>query len=350
MRQRLEHWLNLVWWGRTKPPAWLRALVPIYRLGFLLAREFNSARQPPGLHDHAIVVVGNITAGGSGKTPLVVRLCRILLAAGLRPAVVSRGYGRKRHGLLPVTMDATAQEVGDEPLLIARRTGVPVVVAADRCAAAQVLFDRGIDVVIADDGLQHHRLPRSLEICVVDAEREFGNGYLLPAGPLREPVRRLYAVDYVVINDSEHSLTDIRSRACLLPPAAATGTIPMLLAPGLLYALDGAASWRLAQFAGCRVNAVAGIGNPQRFFHCLQQAGLHVAPYAFADHHTYGPGDFTAMEPGLPIIMTEKDAVKCADLKLANAWYLSVEANLPSAWEAELVAKLKTSLQRRQNH
>ena len=185
MRQRLEHWLNQVWWRRTKPPAWLQALVPIYRLGFLLDRKFNSARQPPGLHDRAIVVVGNITVGGSGKTPLVIRLCRILLAAGLRPAVVSRGYGRKRHGLLPVTMDASVAEVGDEPLLIARRTGVPVVVAADRCAAAQVLFDSGIDVVIADDGLQHHRLPRSLEICVVDGQRDFGNGYLLPAGPLR---------------------------------------------------------------------------------------------------------------------------------------------------------------------
>lgn len=338
MRQRLEHWLNQVWWRRTKPPVWLRALVPIYRLGFLLDRKFNSARQPPGLHDRTIVVVGNITVGGSGKTPLVIRLCRVLLAAGLRPAVVSRGYGRKRHGLLPVTMDASVAEVGDEPLLIARRTGVPVVVAADRCAAAQVLFDSGIDVVIADDGLQHHRLPRSLEICVVDGQRDFGNGYLLPAGPLREPMRRLDEVDYVVINDSEHDAADT------------SGAIPMQLVPGLLYALDGDASWRLSQFAGCRVSAVAGIGNPQRFFRYLQLAGLHASQYAFADHHAYGPEDFTVMEPGLPIIMTEKDAVKCRGLKLTNAWYLSVEASLPSAWESELVAKLETSLQRQQNN
>jgi tetraacyldisaccharide 4'-kinase len=337
MRQRLEHWLNPIWWGHAKPPAWLQALVPIYRLGFLLARKFNSAQQPPGLQDRAIVVVGNIAVGGSGKTPLVVRLCHILLAAGLRPAVVSRGYGRKHHGLLRVTMDATAEEVGDEPLLIARRTGVPVVVAADRCAAAQVLFDSGIDVVIADDGLQHHRLPRSLEICVVDGQRDFGNGYLLPAGPLREPLQRLSEVDYMVINDGEDSAADT------------AGAIPMQLVPGLLYALDGDTSWRLSQFAGCRVSAVAGIGNPQRFFRCLQQAGLHVSEYAFADHHVYGSEDFAAMEPELPIIMTEKDAVKCHDLKLANAWYLSVDASLPSAWESELVAKLQSSLQRQRN-
>jgi tetraacyldisaccharide 4'-kinase len=332
MRPQLEQWLNRIWYGGRKPPPWLRALTPFYRLGFLLHRKINIARQPADLAGRAIVVVGNLTVGGSGKTPLVIRLCQLLGQAGLKPGVISRGYGRKRHEMLRVTADVSAAETGDEPLVIARRTGVPVVVAANRCAAAQALFARGIDVVIADDGLQHHRLPRSLEICVVDGEREFGNGRLLPAGPLREPLRRLGEVDYVLINHDEYA------------SARDDGMVRMQLSPGLLYALDGDESWRLSQFTGCRVNAVAGIANPQRFFRSLQQAGLHVAEHAFADHHFFTADDFTGLEPGLPIIMTEKDAVKCRGMNLQNAWYLSLEASLPSAWETGLVEKLASQV------
>jgi tetraacyldisaccharide 4'-kinase len=328
MRQQLEQWLNRIWYGDRKPPWWLRALAPIYRLGFLLHRKIDIALRPPDLAGRAIVVVGNLTVGGSGKTPLVIRLCHVLGQAGLKPGVISRGYGRKMKKLVHVTADVDAEETGDEPLVIARRTGVPVVVAADRCAAAQALFAGGVDVVIADDGLQHHRLPRSLEICVVDGEREFGNGSLLPAGPLREPLQRLRDVDYVLINGDES------------PLARDDGRVRIQLSPGLLYALDGDESWRLSQFAGCRVNAVAGIANPQRFFRSLRQAGLQVTERAFADHHFFSANDFCGMEPGLPIIMTEKDAVKCRGMNLENAWYLSLEANLPSAWESELVEKL----------
>ncbi len=332
MRRRLERWLIRVWYGEIKPPVWLQALTPFYRLARMLHKKVQLARRPPALAGRAIVVVGNITVGGSGKTPLVIRLCRIIMQAGLRPGVISRGSGRKRHGLVQVTEDSTAAEVGDEPLVIARRTGAPVVVAADRCAAAQTLFDHGIDVVIADDGLQHHRLPRSLEVCVVDGEREFGNGLLLPAGPLREPLRRLDEVDYVIVNGGEYS------------SPVAESAVRMHLTPGLLYALEGGESWRLTQFAGCRVNAIAGIGNPQRFFRSLQQAGMHVSQYAFADHHLYTAADFAPMDPDLPIIMTEKDAVKCRGMMLANAWYLAVEASLPAAFESGLVDRVLNDL------
>jgi len=328
MRHRLERWLNGIWYGEGKPPLWLRALSPFYRLGFTLHRKFGQARQPPGLSGSAIVVVGNLTVGGSGKTPLVIRLCHVLMQAGLRPGVVSRGYRGKTRQPVEVTAGAKFGQTGDEPLVIANRTGVPVMVARNRCVAAQALFDRGIDVVIADDGLQHHSLPRKLEICVVDGEREFGNRRLLPAGPLREPLKRLRTVDYVIVNGGERlSITG-------------QDAVSMQLNAGLLHSLGGRESWRLSQFTGCRANAVAAIGNPLRFFRTLQQAGLNITEHAFADHHVFTADDFDCMEQGLPIIMTEKDAVKCRGMNLPNAWYLSVDASLPSAWESEFVEKL----------
>jgi tetraacyldisaccharide 4'-kinase len=332
MRQRLEAWLNRVWYGGKEAPAWLKVLVPVYRIGYLLDRLVKRHQQPAALRGRAIVVVGNLSVGGSGKTPLVIRLCRVLQQAGLKPGVVSRGYGRKRGGLVEVTPESDALTTGDEPLVIARRCGVPVVVAADRCAAAELLFQRGVDVVIADDGLQHHRLPRRVEICVVDGQREFGNGGLLPAGPLREPLKRLREFDFVIVNASD------------TPVSESSNTVRMNLVPGLLYALEDAGSWRLAQFSGCRVNAIAGIGNPERFFRTLQQAGLQLLPHVFPDHHVFRSVDFAGLEPGLPVIMTEKDAVKCRGMGLENAWYLAVEASLPSAWESALLSKLSEQL------
>ncbi|HLF31996.1 MAG TPA: tetraacyldisaccharide 4'-kinase [Xanthomonadales bacterium] len=332
MRHRLETWLNRIWYGGEEAPAWLKALVPLYRIGYLLDRLVKRRQQPAALRGRAIVVVGNLSVGGSGKTPLVIRLCRVLQQAGLKPGVVSRGYGRKRGGMVEVTRESDALNTGDEPLVIARRSGVPVVVAADRCSAAVLLFQRGVDVVIADDGLQHHRLPRRVEICVVDGERDFGNGRLLPAGPLREPLKRLPEFDFVIVNAGSKPVTETAN------------TVRMNLVPGLLYALEGDESWRLTQFVGCRVNAVAGIGNPERFFRTLQHAGLQVLPHVFPDHHGFTRADFARLEPGIPVIMTEKDAVKCRGMGLENAWYLAVEASLPSAWESALLSKLSAAL------
>jgi tetraacyldisaccharide 4'-kinase len=333
MRREFERWLNAIWYGPKPAPAWLKSLVPLYRLAFLAHRAIGRRRLPPDLANAPILVVGNITAGGSGKTPLVMRLCRVLQEAGLRPGVVSRGYRGRRRGLQRVTPRSSAAEVGDEALLIARRTGVPVMVAADRCAAARALLAGAANVVVADDGLQHHRLPRALEICVVDGLRTFGNGRLLPAGPLREPVSRLRSVDHVVLNAAD-PLAE--------PPIA--GAVPMQLVPGLLRSLQDDQSWRISQFAGCRANAVAGIVQPERFFQVLENAGLKLNRHAFPDHHAFRPADFAGLEAGLPLIMTEKDAVKCRGMQLANAWYLSLDVSLPATWEAEVARQMIAAL------
>jgi tetraacyldisaccharide 4'-kinase len=262
-----------------------------------------------------IIVVGNITAGGSGKTPLVIRLCHLLRQAGFKPGVISRGYGRKERGLRLVSPASDPGVVGDEPLLIAQRAAVPVIVSADRCEAARRLLKQQINVIISDDGLQHYRLPRTLEICVIDGNRGFGNGRLIPAGPLREPVERLASFDHIIVN----GVTD------LVPDE-----LPV----------DSGQSWRLAQFAGCKANAVAGIGNPARFFDLLRHAGIKVIEHVFPDHHVFGAADFEKMDASLPVMMTEKDAVKCKSLGLKNAWFLSVDAVLPSEWEQDLLRRV----------
>ncbi len=324
MRLEIERWLNRVWYGQQTPPLWLRALVPLYRGAFLLDRKFQKLKSSE-LEGKPILVVGNLTVGGSGKTPLVIRLCRVFKDAGLKVGVASRGYGRQSRGLQLVSKNSDPSMVGDEPLLIAQRSGVPVVVANDRCAAAQALFEQGVDLVIADDGLQHHRLPRSMEICVIDSSREFGNGRQLPAGPLREPLQRLQQVDYVVVNGE------------VGPSLATAKAVSMQLVPGMLHSLDQNLSWRLSQFAGCRASAVAGIANPERFFHSLEQAGLILDRHAFPDHHAFSMNDFAELNSNYPIIMTEKDAVKCRGLAINKAWYLAVDAHLPGEFESAVL-------------
>lgn len=337
MRPQIEAWLNRVWYGQPTPPFWLRLLVPVYRSAFLIHRSLLKSKASE-LSGKPILVIGNLTAGGSGKTPLVIRLCRIFRDAGLKTGVASRGYGRHSQGLQIVTKDSDPALSGDEPLLIAQRTGMPVVVANDRCAAARALFDQGVDLVITDDGLQHHRLPRSMEICVVDGNREFGNGWQIPAGPLREPLRRLQEVDFVVVNGAAGTSLG-------LPRA-----ISMQLQPGMLHSLDQSLSWRLSQFSGCRASAIAGIANPERFFRTLEQAGVILERHSLPDHHVFSMSDFAGLNPDYPIIMTEKDAVKCRGLALRNAWYLAVDAHLPGEFEsAVLTGMIAAVRQQRQS-
>jgi len=326
MRAETENKLNDIWYRGGAAPAWLRALVPLYRTGQRLDRWVRSRGHPEDLESSCIVVVGNLTVGGSGKTPLVVRLCRLLREAGMQPGVISRGYGRREKELRLVSPASDPGLVGDEPLLIAQQAGVPVIVAADRCAAARALLKKGVQVVLSDDGLQHYRLPRKIEICVVDGKRGFGNGRLLPAGPLREPLQRLYSVDHIVINGEPDGTVP----GLDVPDLE---TVPMTLAAGLLRPLDGGQNWRLSQFGGCRVNAVAGIAHPQRFFDLLKASRIKVIEHVFPDHYVYSRADFERMAAELPILMTEKDAVKCRKLGLNNAWFLSVDAVLPHDWE-----------------
>ena len=325
------------WFGDAAVPAWARLLAPVYAGLVRLRRALYRARW---LRTHQVevpvIVVGNLAAGGAGKTPLTMALVDKLRQAGWRPGVASRGYGRRDARTARwVTAETPPDEGGDEPVLIARRLAVPVRVDADRVAAVRALAEAGCDIVVCDDGLQHYRLGRDVEIEVVDGLRRYGNGRMLPAGPLREPVERGRCCDFRVVNLGQ-------AGAAPVPGGSATalstgfGEWPMHLVSRQVTPLQGGRARPLGSFAGSRVHAVAGIGNPQRFFDALRAAGIGVVPHAFADHHAYVASD---LEFGndLPVLMTEKDAVKCAPFAHARCFVVPVDAELPAAlWVALL--------------
>ncbi len=314
-----------IWYGGAPAPWWLRMLVPVYRgLRALHRAPYRYGWRKPAQVGAPVIVVGNLTAGGSGKTPLVIALVEALRARGRKPGVVSRGYGGTEHGPLLLDDLPDPASVGDEPCLIRRRAGVEVAVGRDRAAAARLLLARGVDVVIADDGLQHLALARDIEICVIDGQRRFGNGLLLPAGPLREPLSRLDGIAFRVCNGG----------------AAQAGEVPMELVGDVAVPVERAAATRpLAAFAGQRVHAVAAIGNPQRFFSALRARGLDVIEHAFADHHAFVADDL-AFGDELPVLMTEKDAVKCVRFAAARHWCVPVRAHLPESFFDAVVAGL----------
>ena len=271
-----------------------------------------------------VIIVGNLTVGGSGKTPLVLWIAEFLQGKGWFPAIVSRGYGGRGGVPRAATIASEPEEVGDEPIVLARRSGCPVWVGADRASviAALRLQHPQTDVVILDDGLQHYRLRRDVEIAVVDA-RGFGNGFLLPAGPLREPAGRLRSVDAVVCHDN-----------------AALPGFRMSLEGALLHRMTDARERRPAQSFGQQtVHAVAGIGNPERFFLHLAKLGMRVTPHPFPDHHRFVPEEL-AFGDQAEVVMTEKDAVKLRRYARANWWVLPVSANLDPAFGDWLLGKL----------
>lgn len=314
MKDGLEAWLNELWYSRRPAPVWLRALVPVYRMAS--ARRWQKPDERPPC---PVIVVGNITVGGSGKTPVVAALARLLARAGHAPAVISRGYGgRHRHEPAAVTPSSDPAAVGDEPVLLARRAGCAVWVCRDRRAALAAARSGGADVVIADDGLQHPALPRSYEICVVDGMRGLGNGRLLPAGPLRQPVERLDEVDQVLIKQAGES------RA----PDDARG-LAFAVVPGRPYRLGTPDEGRMDP-PPTAFDAVCAIGNPESFFALLDALGYRFRRRAFPDHHAYSADELSSL-PG-PLIVTEKDAVKLERLKgLPETWVLPIEARLPDA-------------------
>ncbi|HXW75645.1 MAG TPA: tetraacyldisaccharide 4'-kinase [Steroidobacteraceae bacterium] len=284
-----------------------------------------------------LVVVGNLTVGGTGKTPLTIWLSRELTARGLRVGIVARGYGG-HESRNPRAVDAGAQwrEVGDEALILARRSACPTLVGADRVAAARALAAR-VDIILADDGLQHLRLARDCEIVVIDGARGFGNGRLLPAGPLREPLARLAHADALVVNGSaEHA-----SLARALPGARLLAM--RLLGEEALRVDAGAAPRPLAAWRGERVHAVAGIGNPARFFATLRAHGIGVIEHAFPDHHPFAAAELEFAD-GLPVLMTEKDAVKCTAFAAARLWYVPVDAHFAAADAQELLGRVLTKV------
>jgi len=321
MRAALER----LWYGHHAPVPALSALARIY--GAVSAKIAAQGRAQAVRLPVPVIVVGNITVGGTGKTPLTIWLVEMLRGQGWQPGVISRGYGgHSPEYPLRVTPATDPARSGDEPALIARRLQVPVAVAPDRVAAAQMLLDSGgVDILVADDGLQHYRLARDLEICVIDGGRGLGNGALLPAGPLREPPSRLHSVDLVVVNGGGFDGGGFPAIAMTLRAAEAA-------------ALGDGARRPLASFAAGRCHAVAGIGNPQRFFASLRAAGVAAVEHPFPDHHRYTAVDL-AFGDDAPVLMTEKDAVKCTELPRRGLWAVPVDAVIGAA-DAALVQQL----------
>jgi len=287
----------------------------LYRLGIL-----RSTRLPV-----PVIVVGNITVGGTGKTPLVIWLANSLRQAGYRPGIVIRGYhGKSQTWPVAVTPQTPAVQVGDEAVLLARHSGCPVLAGPDRVAAARLHVEQGCNVIVSDDGLQHYRLRRDLEIAVIDGMRRFGNRLCLPAGPLREPVSRLRSVSVRVAN----GVPETGELGMTLVPTGFTS----LAKPDLRTSAD--------HFRDGPVHAVAGIGNPDRFFSSLRDMGLDVMPHPFPDHHAFLPGELEFGDER-PVIMTEKDAVKCQAFANARCWVLAVEARPDAALGEQILKRLK---------
>lgn len=321
--------MNLVeaWYG----PRWrLSGLWPLHllmRVLVALRRALYRVHLLPSQHPGIpVIVVGNIAVGGTGKTPLVHWLADQLRAQGWRPGIVSRGYGGKAERYpCEVQPDSAATAVGDEPLLLKRLTGAPVVVDPQRARAARYLRECGCDIVLSDDGLQHYALRRDIEIVVIDAVRQLGNGWLMPAGPLRELPARLRTVSLVVGNGAA------------IPGLAAH---EMRLLPRQCLPVSSHGEPRqLSDFAGQTVHAVAGIGNPARFFASLRAAGLRVIEHPFPDHHAYQAADLPWQDA--PILMTEKDAVKCAGFAGPQHWFVRIGAELDSEFSQQLERHLR---------
>ena len=323
--------VNQLWYGNRVlalplvPLSWLFRLLVALRRQAYRSGVFTSHRIA-----RPVIVVGNLTVGGSGKTPFVIWLAGQLHAAGYWPGIVSRGYGGKAsHWPQQVRPDSDTSVVGDEAVLIVRRTGCPMAVGPDRVAACRALLKyHDCDVIISDDGLQHYSLQRDLEVVIIDGVRRFGNGFCLPAGPLREPPSRLKTVDLVVLNGgfprSGETLMQLEGNT-LCNPAEPTRCQP------------------LSSLRGKTVHAVAGIGNPARFFARLREVGMQVEEHPFPDHYRFTAQDLV-FNDDKPVVMTEKDAVKCQQFAMPHHWYLPVTAQLENGFAARLLQLLKRKI------
>ena len=337
----LENWFNKRWYPVSGDGSTLPLLSPLSALYGHVAdrRREHYQEQPPEPLSVPVIVVGNITVGGAGKTPLVAELARWLHERGMNPGIVSRGYGgRARQYPYQVTAQSHPLESGDEPLMLHLVTGLPVMVSPDRTEAAQALIDyHQCDVILADDGLQHYSLWRSLEICVIDGQRGLGNGKLLPRGPLREPRERLETVDLVVANGApeEHvreQCGDLLEFEMELQPAS-----------WHQFNLDQTSTLRLEsgpELGPC--HGVCAIGNPQRFFRELRNLGFQVMEQPFSDHHQFSQQELQ-FDGETPVIMTMKDAVKCRDFWQTHWWALEVRAILPDMFYQRVHQHLQDS-------
>lgn len=347
------------WMNRPLPT---RLLVPLSAIVCWVAqrRLRNFKFNPPLKRTQSVViVVGNVVVGGTGKTPFIVWLATRLHQHGLSVAVISRGYGgQAKQWPIVVTPESDPIWVGDEPVLLAKQLhslNCAVVVSPKRNQSVEWLESNApVDVIISDDGLQHFELARDLEIVLVDAQRQFGNGYCLPAGPLREPLTRLNSVDYLVWNGGVPKNPVALNALTRQPPH-----YTMTLVPSGFRQVQNPSQWLsiadfLARYAepikAKNVHAVAGIGNPQRFFESLKSLGIHATCQPFPDHHAYTMDDFKALDDEKPLLMTQKDAVKCQALahqgQKTHWWYLDVNPQADEALMTALLARIlpKTTL------
>jgi tetraacyldisaccharide 4'-kinase len=303
------------------PLSWLYSLVIMlrrlcYQSGLIAVNQI----------DAPVIIVGNISVGGTGKTPLVIWLADYFKSKGFNPGIISRGYGGKLSGKSQqVRPDSNPELVGDEPVLIAKRTHCPVAIAVQRRRAAEELIEHcDCNLILCDDGMQHYSLDRDIEIAVIDGQRRFGNGHCLPAGPLREPISRLKTVDFVV---SKY--------------IAGRHEYKMEYSYGDLVSLtDPERSIPVSSLNGQSVHAISGIGNPDRYYSYLRNNKLHIISHEFPDHHPFKKEDIN-FNDGLPVVMTEKDAVKCSDFATENHWYLPITATLPDSFTYRLEALMK---------
>lgn len=328
-RSRLETALTSTWYAQKRPPFGLQLLAHLFRGASALRRGAYARGVLPSRRVNVpVVVVGNITVGGSGKTPLTIWLAQALAERGIRAGIVTRGYGgNAKQWPRDVLPESGAAEVGDEAVLLRRATGCPVVAGPERAAAAARLLDHApVDVILADDGLQHYALKRDFEIAVIDGERGLGNGWALPAGPLREPVARLDHVDAVVVKGGADKV-------------AMPGALSMLLALCEAHSLAGDETRPLSSFRDAPVHAVAGIGNPDQFFAALRAEGLNVIPHPLPDHAGLTLDD-VEFGDGLAVLMTEKDAVKLPPVVGGLLWAVPAQARLPEAEAADLVTRI----------
>lgn len=325
--QGIARWLQHEWYGKASPNPLLRPLEAVFRRAVTLRqRAYREGRKRIERLPVPVIVVGNLSVGGTGKTPLTIWLAGFLKDQGFRPGIVSRGYGgAARKQPLAVTPDTDPREAGDEPVLMARKTGCPVYVFSKRAEAGRALLaETGCDLIVADDGLQHYALARDLEIAVLDGTRGFGNGHCLPAGPLREPPERLNSVDLIVYSGEA--------------PAGGFGMV--LEGHEAVNLRDEARRRPLASFAGQPLYALAGLGNPGRFFGHLRSFGLNFEAREFPDHHAFDPEDLR-FAGAAPLLMTEKDAVKCRPFAGSDHWYVPVEARLPAAFGEALLKRVR---------
>lgn len=325
MKKSISRWLLDVWYKDPFIGTWLMPLGFVFSditkfRKFLYRIGVKKSHKLPV----PVIIVGNITVGGTGKTPLVIYLAKLLQEAGYKPGIISRGYGGQAlEAAERVSINSKPDRVGDEALLIAKHSNCPVVVGANRVEAAKMLLSQGdCNLVLSDDGLQHYALQRDIEIAVVDGERRFGNGYCLPAGPLRESIDRLQSVDFVVVNGQAEEPNEFSM--------AITGNLAINLLTG--------EEKPLADFTGQRCHALAGIGNPGRFFKLLADAGIPCDQHAFPDHYAFKANDISLAGDN-PVLMTEKDAVKCTAFASPRHWYVPISA-LPGPKFSEQLLKL----------